>query len=179
MRNHLIQYHNVAEMGPLKSATRGRDPEFQVVSRKSSRNVLGSVIWLIVGKGSPRKYSLAFVFEVGSAGQIEAAEDNDFFQYYCRGTVGFAFRPPVALNDLDWFDDLLAHQSSFSFGLNPLDPYHVQSLLSLTRSYDAFIEALWADYVEARTIRSLNRQTNRLEGTFRPLEGRKRNRRGG
>lgn len=174
MRNHLVQYHNADEIGPLKIAARGCNPKFEVVSRKSSRNAQGSVVWLIVGKGSPRKYSLAFVFEVGSAGQLEAAEDDGFFQYYCRGTVGFTFRPAVALDGLDWFDDLLAHQSSFSFGLNPLHPYHVQRLLSLTRAYDAFIEGLWADYVEARTIRSLNPLTNRLEDTFQPLEGRPR-----
>lgn len=171
MKRHYIQYHNEDEMGPLdEAASDGTDDCYQVVSRKAPQDAMGSIVWLIAGFGRPRQYDLSYVFEVSEVRPCEAGDDDRFsFEY--RGANGFTFEPPVSLEG-DWFDDFVAHQANFSFGLNPIHPYHVQEMLRLTKDLNPFVERLWNDFVESRTIRRRQRGTGEFAGTFHPLAGR-------
>lgn len=171
MKHHYVQYHNEDEMGPLEEGgPEGTDDNYQVVSRKAPQDARGSIVWLIAGAGHPRRYCVSYVFEVSDVRPCDPGDDDQFsFKY--RGERGFTFEPALELEG-EWFDDFVEHQANFSFGLNTINPFHVQELLRRTRESDPFIASLWDDFEESRTIRRRQRGTGEFKATFHPVEPR-------
>jgi len=110
---HYVAYHSSRVMG----RTYAPNKDFQFFSKKPERLLRGAIgawAWVILGEReqSSTRYQL-----VGVYSPTEVRTDGD-------GAViagpGSPFDPPLALNDLGWFKELLSEQGNFGFGFNPI-----------------------------------------------------------
>jgi len=120
---HYVAYHNTERMGPQLDM-------FRVYTSKSVGDLCGNTIWVIAGKGSPKKqYTLTSVFTVSDVGEA----DHPDFKNYASGH-GHQFDPTPELNELGWFTELLKKMANFSLGLQQItEQNHVDRLLELAR----------------------------------------------
>ncbi len=127
---HYVGYHNTEGMGCLFSEG---DP-FRVLTNKSVDSLHEGVVWMIVGESkSPRRFSLGSVFRVTETGDVGV----DGFKHFASGR-GHVFNPPVALNDLEWFNEFKKAMNRFQFGIQPLNnEEHVAMLTALASRADA------------------------------------------
>ncbi len=109
---HFVGYHNTEGMGrPLSEGN-----PFRVLTNKSVVPLHEGVVWMVVGEGkNPRRFSLGSVFRVTETGDSGV----DGFKHFASGR-GHVFNPPIALNDLEWFDEFKKAMNSFQFGVQPL-----------------------------------------------------------
>lgn len=128
---HFVQYHNPDRVG------HGHDEpaDFRILTNKplSLLEALpGNTVWLIMGEGRPRRYSMQFVFVVAHIGEC----DERGFRWFAQGTEGHRFHPRPRLDgdpfDGDpWFPLFLRRQANFSLGLRELardDVTHLRRL---------------------------------------------------
>lgn len=130
-RHHVV-YHNTEGMG--RAFSEG-DP-FRVLTNKSVAPLHESVVWLVVGEGkNPRRFSLGSVFRVTETGDAQ----TDGFAHFIAGR-GHMFDPPIALNDVEWFDGFKQSLNSFQFGVQPLkDEDRIAALTALTAQAGASV----------------------------------------
>lgn len=129
---HFVGYHNTEGMGrPLSQG----DP-FRVLTNKSVASLHEGVVWMVVGESkNPRRFSLGSVFRVTETGDAGV----DGFKHFAAGR-GHVFDPPIALNDLEWFDEFKKAMNSFQFGVQPLnDEGHIAALTALARQAGASV----------------------------------------
>jgi hypothetical protein len=123
---HYLQYHNPERYGPPQSTEAGEP--FYVLTRKASgRQIAGSVIWLVVGEGHPRSFSLYKVF---LADWVGPARDPDFV-YRIQGNRGVRFDPPLELDGYPWFIDMKHHLANFSLGFTEITGSYARFLFEL------------------------------------------------
>lgn len=112
---------------------------FGIVTNSPVREIEGSTVWLIKGKGSPKKYSLCYQF---IAEGVESGEEHGF-KHRVYGSKGSWHKPAIELNSMAWFPDFRKAQGNFAFGLSPINqPEVVSGLLKLVGSSPASPSAI-------------------------------------
>jgi hypothetical protein len=112
---HYVAYHNAEKRG--FSCTESDDEGLMtIVTNGSLEGVLGSRVWLINGEGKPRTFSLCSTFVVEEVWE----NTGDEYRNCATGEGGVIFRPPIPLNGLDWFADLVKSQYNFQFGVREI-----------------------------------------------------------
>lgn len=107
---HFIAYHNTEKMG---RRLHDGDP-LRLLTNKRINHLLQNVVWFISGEGARvRQFSLGSVFSVAEVG--ETADQG--FKRFAAGP-GHVFRPPIPVNDLPWFSELLRATGHFAFGVH-------------------------------------------------------------
>lgn len=127
---HFIAYHSEKVMGCEYEA----HGELNFLSSKIGllKKAIGNKIWVVNGaRGNGRtQYALSGVYIARS---IELEGDSSPV-HRMRGE-GTEFRPPVLLNEFDWFPGFLKSQSNFSLGFNRIsDPGVISGLMALESS---------------------------------------------
>jgi len=109
---HFIAYHNVEKMG--RTLLEGKP--LQILTNKAVNHLVNHAVWVIVGEGKgSRTYSLGSVFnvtETGNAGEFG-------FKHAVSGP-GYAFDPPVPIEDADWFPEVFKTTGHFGLGVTPI-----------------------------------------------------------
>jgi hypothetical protein len=121
---HFIAYHNTEKMGrPLHAG----EP-LRLHTNKKVDLLLQNTVWFVTGEGTgARQYSLGSVFRVGEVG--ETAEDG--FKRFASGP-GHVFQPPVPINDMEWFTEVLRATGNFRFGVQEIkDEAAIAGLIQL------------------------------------------------
>lgn len=166
---HYVAYHKVQEWGeyPIEAD----DTEFGHYSRhhKSKlEKMIGQTIWVISGE----KLNGAMVYKLCSTyvpTQIEDDEEPEFTgDHYIKGE-GFAFVPPVELNQFEWFAELFKEQNRFSFGLNQIKSQAVIQALEQIRD-DYLTSKLISDVPNPMALQEIEQFKDsyaRLEETTR------------
>ncbi len=103
---------------------------FWIATRKNPFRLPGSVIWVVLGEGTPRIYSL---YEVFRASTVEASQDADFL-YNIAGKLGIRFEPAIILNAIPWFQDMKRSLGNFSLGLTEITNSYAGRLIALARA---------------------------------------------
>lgn len=103
-----VMYHNPEKMSVDVEAM----PAFSIVTNKEPKDVCGSRVWLLTGRGSPRKYYLRSYFTVDRHEQNRTPE----FKTLLSGNSGKAFNPMIELNEEPWFEDFKRSQQNFRLG---------------------------------------------------------------
>lgn len=111
MKN-FVMYHNPDAMGSDVESM----PGLSIVTDKEPKDIYESRVWLLTGRGSPRKYFLRSWFMVD---QIEP-EPTGKFKSKLSGKSGKVFDPMIELNQEPWFLDFLRSQGSFAFGFQAI-----------------------------------------------------------
>jgi len=88
-------------------------------SRNFLERAIGCNVWMITGT---RDSSGCMIYRlVGRYTPSEICDDpSDPDLHTIYGEKGRSLQPPLVLNDLDWFQELLRAQNKFSFGFNPI-----------------------------------------------------------
>jgi hypothetical protein len=116
--DHYVQYRNPALVGG--DCLDGIGGAFTIGTNKGLvRRLPGNRVWLICGRGRPRRYFLRSCFIVDEIGEERG---ESLFRFYAQGRRGHWFQPPLPLDGLPWFAEFRRVQSNFSFGLNPIAP---------------------------------------------------------
>jgi hypothetical protein len=115
--SHFVAYHNADENGEIQKAQHSR-----FVSRKKAMldAAMGHTVWIIQGLKSPsrkgkKEFTLRGRFRPDTVIEFPDAGPGVFL---ISGVADYKFKPPMVLNDLDWFPDLYSEQNNFSFGFN-------------------------------------------------------------
>ena len=124
---HFIQYHNPQKYGPPGEHQPGEP--FWIATSKNARQLPGNAVWVVMGQGTPRAYTL---FEVFIAGWVEAAVDPDFF-FHVGGYDGLRFEPAIELNLIPWFREMRRSLGNFSLGLTEITHTYAPRLSALAR----------------------------------------------
>jgi len=111
---HFVQYHKAADMGTYKPPDSG----FIVLTNKRSEPRQGDRVSLVMGKGSPCRYSLCCSFVVDSVQRRATGR----FRKQVLGSTGKHFTPFIPLNDMSWLPDLKRECGNFGFG-----PHHIKN----------------------------------------------------
>ena len=134
---HFVAYHSVKQMGRAMES----DGELSFLSRKHGllRKAIGNTVWIIQGSSEKRErttYALRGAYIADSLEEV--SEEPGLF--IIRGSTGTDFRPPIGLNNLEWFPSLQKTQSNFSLGFNRIsDPEVVSALVALRGAQSAEI----------------------------------------
>lgn len=120
-----VQYHNSDARGKLN---KNRSNYFGISTKKRISSLVGSRIWLISGRGNPKKYYLEFWFIVDDVKSL--AEDTEF-KFFVTGKQGKSFKSAILLNKFSWFKDFLKSQQNFSMGLRKIEKKYVEKLKNL------------------------------------------------
>ena len=107
-----VMYHNPDAMGIEVESM----PGLSIVTDKEPKGIEGSRIWLLTGRGSPRRYFLRSWFIVD---RIEP-EPTGRFKSKLSGTSGKVFDPMIELNQEPWFADFVRSQGRFAFGFQAI-----------------------------------------------------------
>jgi hypothetical protein len=111
--NSYVVYHNVEAMGHDCLG-----PGYSIVTRKNIPKVIGNRIWLIRGKGKPRRYHLVETFVVQ---RFCASRDHGRFLYYAESDEGRKgqkkFGLTLEIGNEDWFYALSRAAGNFGLGL--------------------------------------------------------------
>ena len=126
---HFVAYHNRDAMGEISLP-------FQVETRKPTRGLIGSVVWVVEGIGrSPKQYDLVSWFIVTRVEKSLRAEFET--AAYGDGPDRHEFKERVRLNGFDWFPDFRTRMGNFAFGLQPVTNEEVVNrLLEIAASED-------------------------------------------
>jgi hypothetical protein len=125
---HFIQYHNPQRYGPPGEHRPGEP--FWIATSKNPRQLPGNIIWLVMGAGTPRVFTL---YEVFVAGWVERSSDLDFL-YHIGGYAGLRFEPAIELNAIPWFQEMKRSLGNFSLGLTEITRTYASRLVALARS---------------------------------------------
>lgn len=131
--DHFVAYHSTELMG--YELGKGRTAEVRAFFSRKPRTflekALGADVWAICGTRDASKrliYRLVFKYTPSEIRDLDGG-------FSIRGKDGLTFKPPVVLNELDWFQDLLRAQNKFSFGFSRIHGDHIIAALdSLGRS---------------------------------------------
>ena len=108
---YFVQYHNPDKMGFEVS------PKiFAVQTDKGEQVRAGDTIWLVTGKGRPRRYFLCNMFEAEDVHPQKTAK----FRYRISGSHGKSFDPPIRIDQRGWFQELIALAGNFGYGLQSI-----------------------------------------------------------
>lgn len=110
--DHFVVYHNPDTMNVDASEIEG----FGVVTGKSVSSALGARIWVITGRGVPRRYSLVQTFVAEYAGPDT---ENPGFNLVTAES-GQSFRPEIEIGKSDWFSDFRNSMGNVGFGFQRL-----------------------------------------------------------
>ncbi len=89
---------------------------FAIVSDKFFESLVGGTVWLVTGKGRPRRYFLCSTFTVD-----KVERDNPGrFRNRVSGSVGQDLDPFVEIGEMLWFPELLKATGNFGLGLQPI-----------------------------------------------------------
>ena len=116
---HFIAYHNTEKMGRALSA----DGPLRLLTNKPINHLLQETVWFVVGEGAGM---LGSVFRVAETG--DAAEDG--FKRFASGP-GHVFDPPVPIEELPWFSEVLRATGHFGLGVQEVKDETVIVGLSL------------------------------------------------
>ena len=131
---HFVIYHSADKMGYRANENLDEDASFGVLTDRSFGPVEGSRIWLVMGEGSPKQYSLCYWF---TADAVESGE-SEGYQYRIVGTRGERFVPSIPLNDQPWCPEFRRLQGNFAFGLSPIpQPEFIDALTRLAGAQGA------------------------------------------
>ena len=87
---------------------------FAIVSDKFFESLVGGTVWLVTGKGRPRRYFLCSSFVVDKVERNNAGR----FRNRATGSTGRDF--DVEIGELSWFPELLKTTGNFGLGLLPI-----------------------------------------------------------
>lgn len=87
-----------------------------VTNKRVSEGAIGSRIWLLTGKGRPRRFFLRGLFTIT---RVESGEDEGF-RTRVWGTGERFFDHMIELTHEDWFEDFKRSQGNFAFGFQPI-----------------------------------------------------------
>jgi hypothetical protein len=108
---HFIQYHNPDVMGRPYQASH---KNFGIVTNKFFASLVGGTVWLVTGKGRPRRYFLCSSFIVDKV-------ERDNAGCFRNRPIGSAGRDlNVEIGELPWFPELLKMTGNFGLGLLPI-----------------------------------------------------------
>ena len=107
-----VVYHKVEVMGYEVINV----DNLAIYTKKSTKGVIGSRVWLIAGEGSPRKYKLRAMFIISA---IEVS-DKPAFKSKVTGKAGQLLNPMPILNAEPWFLAFVEEQGRFAFGFNQI-----------------------------------------------------------
>jgi len=122
---HLIQHHNLNIMGLSYQASH---KNFSIVTNRFFASLVGGTVWLVTGKGRPRRYFLCSSFIVDKVERDNAGR----FRNRAIGSAGRDLN--VEIGELPWFPELLKMTGNFGLGLLPISKK--QSFRVFKRSYD-------------------------------------------
>lgn len=107
---HFIAYHNTEKMG---RRLHDGDP-LRLLTNKPIGHLLQNTIWFVAGEGAgARQYALGSVFRVAEVGDT----GDEAFKRFATGP-GFVFQPPIPLNDMEWFPEILRATGHFGLGVH-------------------------------------------------------------
>ncbi len=155
--NHFVVYHNAETMGFDARTIKG----FSIVTTKSTMGVVGSRIWLIAGRGTPRTYTLVQTFIAEKAGRLPDAPNVT----EVSASIGTKYRPELPLNHLPWFPEFKRTVGNFGLGLQRIaSPVFIRELQALDahRHTDGEGEALYHDLVAEGQIAADSSKRKRL-----------------
>jgi hypothetical protein len=122
-----VVYHNPETMEYDAKQIKG----FSIVTTKTVMGSVGSRIWIVTGRGTPRSYSLVQTFLAESAGIAHGAPGVN----QVSAQKGTRFRPEVPLNALPWFTDFRKTMGNFGLGFQRLtNPRFIQALEKIRES---------------------------------------------
>jgi hypothetical protein len=126
MRDFVV-YHNPDSMGVDITEV----DAFSIVTDKTVSEAIGDRVWLLSGRGKPRKFLLRSYFLVDEIDRDTVAA----FQTRLSGKIGKKFDPMIELNNEGWFEDFKESQGNFAFGLQRIkDQRFIEGLKSLAQS---------------------------------------------
>lgn len=111
---HFVAYHKVAEWGKYKvnkkKFTHSSRHHISVLNK-----AIGQALWVISGERVDGQmiYKLCAVF---SPSHLKSYKD----QWHDVSGKGIGFNPPIPLNGLAWFRELISEQQRFRFGINQI-----------------------------------------------------------
>jgi hypothetical protein len=126
---NFVQYHNTEKMG--HECGEGEADTFELLTDKGSHHLLGNRVWLIAGKGQPRRYFLCERFVVDEV----VLDETGRFTWSVRGKRGEHFKPWLPLDSCPWFHGFRESQQNFSLGLREVGPEYVAEFEELARAY--------------------------------------------
>ena len=135
---NFVTYHSVHRMGYAYSAR--TSDEFSFRSNKSRaflERAIGHEVWVIEGRRDVQgttQFGLAAVYTPD-----EVADGADHL--LVQGDQGREFSPPIPLNGLPWFEELVQEQNNFTSGFSEIrDPGVVAGLAGLAAPTPAEVQ---------------------------------------
>lgn len=112
---HFVQYHNAEKMGDYPALHQ----RLGIVTNKVKGALPspGDRIWLITGKGRPRRYSLCSWFNVSEI----VSKPIGPFNTRVNGKHGENLESFVSLDSRPWFSNFKRRCGNFGLGLMPVD----------------------------------------------------------
>ena len=124
---HFVVYHNRDTMQRDASELTG----YSVVTTKPVSKAIGGRIWVITGRGQPRRYSLVHTFIAEQAGPLEGQPGVN---KVCASTGDPVLESEVPLDDLEWFPDFRRALGNFGLGFQRLtNPRFIAGLEAAAR----------------------------------------------
>jgi hypothetical protein len=127
--NHFVVYHNPDTMGYDAREVEG----FAIVTKKSVMGAKGSRIWLITGRGSPRRYSITHSFIAQTAGPSSSTRGMN----EVAAEEGTRYRPEIELTELPWFPAFKKTMGSFGLGYQRIKEPYISALETLHADFGA------------------------------------------
>jgi hypothetical protein len=112
---HFIAYHNAEDWGSY-----GKGRPFFTAKQFRKETLIGNKLWVIEGKGKPRRYRLMSAGEITGTRVVKRPAEYRSSEQPNGTEVRFQdeWRAPVDVTETDWFQALHANQQGFRFGLN-------------------------------------------------------------
>jgi len=127
---HYVFYSNAVQDADLDWPDDLENIEYGITTKSPVGSVVGSQIWFIAGRGSPKQFRLCYTFTADSAAPLPAGERGA----RVSGVVGAPFDPPIPLNEQSWFPELRRTQF-WSLGLFEIQSPEVEDgLIALLES---------------------------------------------
>jgi len=109
---HFVAYQNTEKMG--RTLREGRP--LHLLTNKRVERLFQNVVWFVTGEGSGgRQYHLGSVFQVSEIGDTS----DDGFKHFATGP-GHVFEPPVPINQMPWFPQMLRATGNFGLGVQQI-----------------------------------------------------------
>jgi len=127
---HYVFYSNAVSEAGLEWPDDLDNFEYGITTNSAAGSVVGSQIWFVAGRGSPKEFSLCYTFTVERVAPLPQGERGS----RVSGVIGAPFDPPIPLNDQSWFPQLRRTQF-WSLGLFEIKSPEVEDgLISLLES---------------------------------------------
>lgn len=119
--DHYVVYHNQEAMGFDAGDLDG----FGIITAKPVAKAFGGRVWVITGRGEPRRYSLVQTFVAEYAGPHDEHPDLNLV----AASSGESFKPEIEIDGFDWFPDFRRSMGNFGLGFQRLkEPRFVEAL---------------------------------------------------